>query len=433
MVGEPPDALARHIERAMSLLFTVSLVTALLPSQLPGRKIQSVVLVGDHVLASTRSGLFRSSVTDKRWLAVKFPQDSVGAVTFATRVSSGANVYAFVPLLFGRHENVWNVQKFDPVYPAKPGLYKSIDSGLNWKHINSTYTYAQLYHFGNVLYAIPEAANKPGEQGVLVSKDSGTTWSALPNVKGGLASIFPDPDHPDLVCLRVHGIRGYVWQAQDANYTWKVHSESNWKAKRPISEQFESGFEYGVTLGYGYMLDATLENYFEHEFGLDTSIPGLQLSTGQTSYTFSRKGPKKVQIDVAYLTTQLSTSLLDNPSTSDFWSVSMLKPNGEMWAGSAKPLEGSQYGSMSSEMRHAFGAEYRRSNKLQDLPMSAGEHYTRMLDLNELGDFKVPGVYKVKIRYDNSWAATTSFLNDSNRDKFHGFFTTKTFTVTITD
>src|SRR5690606_21787032 len=123
-------------------------------------------------------------------------------------------------------------------------------------------------HPNDSLFAVTNAMNIEGPPRLFLSTDLGKEWREISEgLFGQVSSIFLDPDHPDQVCLRVNSLRGCVLQAEDQKYRWRGTIEWNWHPER-----FASTFRETYSGSPYYMLPASMENYFDYDFGNQTQI-----------------------------------------------------------------------------------------------------------------------------------------------------------------
>jgi hypothetical protein len=418
--------MAATLLAAMVLSLSTSQANAAKPAPAADEaRIESLVIIGKQVLASTRQGVFRAAVDEKRWEPIKFPDRGNMPVIFEERDGTDDAVYGFVPRVYYPPDHSGEIR------PKKPGLYRSIDCGNTWSYLGDAKPYRRLFHVDKDLYAIVENSYINGT--VMVSHDRGATWGDLTNRESRACTVFRDPDHPGLVCLIQEGIRAMYLQADDASYKWKEYRSPHWFERQPPEVQFEPDANFGISLGYFYNVWATLGNYFNLSFGVRTSLAGFQLKQDRQEYSFARSSDKRIKVTLTFIDPKQKSILVENRVAPDFWSASLLTPDRKISFRSKKWLTEVKYDRLDQRGRLATGTKYRQSHVLSPITMKEGDHYDRELDLDELGDFNQIGSYRVYITYSNSWIAETNIFKPAEVNEFLGFVVSKTFTVKVTE
>jgi len=310
--------------------------------------LRSVLVRKNYVFASNIHGLFRASKSDKKWVALPIPSSMPPKGYFAKQPCGVTPIF-----YYAGNWMAWNMPDAEKkVF----GLYVSQDNGQHWQLVSKDYDFRKMFlHPDGTLYAIvamekkigPEKAKKTAgvwlsdqadEEGnktisfnrILMSIDSGRSWRDISSGIGRgftLASIFQDPDHPELVCLNGGDIRAYVLQATDKNYKWQTTRHWDWWKTRETEEEF---FRGAYSSGDGrYLHFATLSNYFDYPFDSRTTIRGLRITTDWESYTFTDSNEVAVRVEVSYIREESQVKFLDLDNQLDFWGMKRILPNGE--------------------------------------------------------------------------------------------------------
>jgi hypothetical protein len=262
----PPSRPTRASQVLLSGLLLMSLSCAKQDaSKAPGPSselLYSVLVRPDAVFATSPKGLFRASAGTRKWVEVQLGDDVPRCGYLAGRAVAGSAVYYYAPRTIA-----WNL----PSEAKKTfGLYRSADNGTKWELLTSEYDFFQVYvHEDDVIYGITELFSRDKTNNatvpapILMSTDGGKNWRDIRGGTRGLEFqwIFPDPDHKDLICVQAWGLRGYILQANDTNYTWAVKSEYDWwQQHQTNAPSLDAAGSYGLA-GYGGIL--TLANYFD--------------------------------------------------------------------------------------------------------------------------------------------------------------------------
>lgn len=422
-----------------------------LPEVATKEPLRSIRVDKEWVLASNSSGIYASQVAEKRWRKISLPHSMPADGYFVQPQTATSTVYYYV--------YNYNRQKTDEF---RYGLYRSEDKGENWKLASDRYLFSEVYqHTDGVLYAIvsqveeiqpdknernSEEGNKTGAQFVhpnriLQSADSGTHWFDITNtISSGyyLSTIFPDPDHPDLICVRGNSIRGYVFQATDSHYQWKSTREGDWKKDHPSKERFKRTASWtkmcdGTTTS-SYTFPATLEYYFDYPFHnttLDiffeylspntTYIPAFYLKTSQNHYQFKVGETIQIPIELRFLCEEFGITIVDEPDDAGFWALKIITPSGQMETIPSWFSKEVHY----SRNRDETIQNIRSNALLVDIALSAEESYSRKIDISRLIDFLEAGTYEIQLIYENFW------LFRSEKDEWGGSFYSNFFTIEL--
>jgi len=395
--------------------------------------LRSVLRRDKDVFASNTAGLYRAELPGKTWKQLPLPDSMPVNGYFADQPINSNLVLYYAP------EEI--TTKTTDTKTTVNGLYMSRDDGRTWKLISSNNDYSRVFlHSNGALFAVIDAYNFKGPARVLMSKDLGESWRDITGkIFGEIYAIFADPDHPELICLGGSDMRGYIFQATDENYEWKATRELEWWPKHQTEEGFLSrGYSTTTTL---YMLQATLLNYFAHDFGQRVTLPGFDIAPQERAYEFSKAQAKVIQVSIPFLTEphvmkalekELQKSgrqrrstkiiLIDQKDGLGLWGLKVVSPDGKQ-TDIQPSISKSVY---ESKDREAIKQQLRETGGFQAHEIPYGEPYKRLIDLSKLYDFTGPGLYKVQLVYDSMWLA------DPGQDEWPGSFTSQVFTVTIT-
>jgi len=393
-------------------------------TNLANEKIASLLVLQDEVLASTADGVYRASLRDKKWWRVGDPDVSHVPIQFAVQPKPRGRIFGFVP-------RTYYPTDFDGhsgrLKAKAPGLYASDDKGLSWSLRNDREDFVTLLQVADKLFATVREKEGAMNNRVMVSENDGADWKDLTDPPSRASSIFPDPDHPGLICLSEEGIRLVIYQADDSNYKWRRLGPL--QLRGGLHSDFIGVSSYGVTLGIAYQAFATLANYFKLGFGQQTSLPGLRLMPQHDSFTFSKSATKRIQIQVQFVAEGQKTLFLDSPKTLDCWALSVQNPDGKVVI---SPFPGEKAVNYDHGDRQAGAKRYRESNDVSKLLIEPGQSFRRLIDLDEMGDFSEIGKYRISVRYNDSWLATTNNWVNTPVSDFMGLFGSQAFDVTIT-
>jgi len=190
------------------------------------------------------------------------------------------------------------------------------------------------------------------------------------------------------------------------------------------------------------MLQATLLNYFAHDFGKGMTLPGFEIAPQRSAYEFGKNQARVIQVSVPFLPEPVAAEdmeksgqglwkvyypppaiiLLDQKSGLDLWGMNVISPDGKRTHIQPR-VSKSVY---ESKDRERTKQQLRETGGLQTQEITRDKPYKRTIDLSQLYDFSVPGAYKVQIVYESLW------LEDPVQGEWLGSFSSQVFTVTIT-
>lgn len=380
-------------------------------SEIDHAPLVAVTRLKSEIFASNRFGLFQCNDVSKQWTRLHTPAEMPAGGRFGTNHADETLLVYYISL-YGAPER--DEYQF--------GIYVSNDQGTSWDLVSEHphYRYVLLTTSG-VLFAI--ANNK-----VLESHDMGKTWREIYSDSMTVFSIFEDPDHPDLVCLRGYGLRGYVLQASDDRYAWNKIREGTWYEKHPLPFFRQ---RYFVTHGGLHHLPATLSNYFQYDFSNQIDIPSFELTTGVRRISVSQNA-KSIRVpatirfhsrnDVAKQKETIVT-LIDSLTSCGAWRI-CVEHNGEQISKSAPVIENlrHQVKDRDAKRKQILGEDHWKS-----IELSPSKEYHREIDLSQLFEFRDPGTYKVQLIFDNSWQS------GPQASHWCGSFASSVFEVVVTD
>ena len=258
----------RHVAFALSVAIP-GVVSAAQPEAIThwNAPFVSVLRQKTDVFASNKVGVFRANLESRQWHKLDLPVSMPLGGRFAKVPTESAMI---LYVASGRFDGSASEGTY--------GVYSSRDAGETWSLLSENDDYGAVLLLPNgSLFAVTNPGNFNGPSRVHVSRDMGKTWQDITGESfGGVFDIFPDPDHPNQVCLKLSSIREYILQADDERYLWKGTRAWGWHAELfRTTEFFERGYSTQTT---GYMLGATLNNYFQYDFGDCAAIPSFDLS-----------------------------------------------------------------------------------------------------------------------------------------------------------
>ena len=258
-----------------------------------------------------------------------------------------------------------------------------------------------------------------------MSDNKGITWKDISgDTRLGmrLYGFFQDPDHPDLVCVSGNQTRGYILQANDKNYRWNEIREDQWYMSRETDDSFMSRGLYSSGSTF-YTDQATLSNYFTHPFNGQIEIPAFRLAADRGAYQFKKGGPMAIQATVSFICRKPDVKFIDLEDSSGLWSVGMIPPNGKReWLTSRAFERSIQALPIGKQV-----ASFRSSHTVHAYIIGGEQTFQRAIDLRDFGDFSEPGVYRIRLGYDNGVAA------DQDQNEWIGGFGSQEVKVTITE
>ncbi len=397
-----------------------------LPRDEARKTLTSISKREKYVFASTADSLFRAPLATKRWEKLKIPPHMPPDGKFAAQPGNSS-----VVIYVATKSQLPNQ---GPRPGSRYGLYLSRDDGLTWELGSERNDFgAALLHSSGALFAVTGCDGINTGDRVLRSVDMGKTWRNITHgAQAQLMSLEPDPDHPGLV--RIHGwaIRGLLFTADDENYRWRVsHEWERAPGRRPSEEFFARGGSSSTTF---YMYEATLSNYFRHDFGNQTSVHALEVVPLKTRFEFARGAPVVVPIRVVFLSdeehadpkaTGPIVKLADQPDSTAFWGLRVESTREQI----AKYPSGRDVVTMTIETT-PDGKTTTRTSQPPRIPyevfnLSPSTPYKRYLDLGRLHDFSKPGEYRVQVLYSSGGHP------DREKDEWDGSFDSPVFTVVV--
>lgn len=380
----------------------------------PPVPLQSVLRREQDVFASSPAGLFRASLADKTWQRLALPPSMPVDGAFAAEPSAAKTIWYYTPLRAAKL-----------AAGKKRGLYRSSDDGLTWHLVSSQFVFHDVFlHDNGKLFALAAPIGNPLRTFlpslVLMSEDEGKHWRSIGGKFCGFFDIFADPDHPNLICVLVAGIRGYVLQAEDESYQWKETREVEWRRERPLTEDafFSTSYSAGNFL---YLFPATLSNYFAYDFSNRAGLPGFDLKSAQNAFVFGPRDAVVIPITVRFLPKKAMVALLDTIDGQGLWGLKIVDPDAKQVV---VPAPASAL-ALASKNWDRSSATYRDKHAIKSVILDAAHPYLRDVDLSKLYAFTRPGTYKMQIVYDNTGAAY------HRPTEWQGRFSSSAFTVTV--
>jgi hypothetical protein len=382
-----------------------------------GLPLRSVVQREADVFASTIAGLYRAELATQRWEQLAMPAEMPPGGSFGDMPEDSE-----VLLYFASHLNTHEAIGRDKRY--RYGLYLSKDDGQTWDLISEHSSYGPvLLHPNGSIFVVTDQLGRQREGRLLLSKDIGRTWRDISDgLFGQIGHIFPDPDHPDLICVNVNSIRDYILQAEDDRFEWQATREWDWKPERfETTELFHPRY-WGSP---NYMLHASLENYFEHDFGNRVHLPAIDLAPDQARFEFEEGEAIVVPVTIRFLRNDAVTEyyrrqweqqrdeglehrewtpavveLVDHADVVDLWGI-RVEHNGQRIARTTPALAAVT----ESDNPKATRQELRERTRWRTIRLRPHESYRRTLDLGTLFDFSGPGEYRVQLSYSGQQVA----------------------------
>lgn len=400
--------------------------------------IQSLYVRDKDVFASTREGVYKALKSEKQWEKLPIPESMPTGGKFAVQPKpSDIILYMGTKIVIG---GVPDAEK--KVF----GLYRSADSGRHWNLISKGYDFRHVYlHPNGTIYAvvekafeIPAGASTNGawvEESdstdgpaharrdlILMSKDNGKNWRDITGsipVGETIYNIFPDPDHPDLVCLSTNCIRSYVRQSEDENYSWKSERVWVWAEQHETDETFFRRGCGSQTIAYAFY--ATLNNYFAKGAPEVTGSSAFDIVPEKSVYRLSATEPKIINITVKFLPEDHKVILADFSDSTDMWSIKVVGQGGKRVVARAAAAKAV----LDAEDHDAAGAELRKDPRFSTFVVDAMHSHNRSIDIGKLYNFSRPGKYRVQIIYSSMGIA------DKDKGQWPGYFTGQVFTVVV--
>ena len=378
------------------LIFTVALLPLPSRAQFRADTVLSVRRVNDVVFASTRTGLFQSTVPQQKWTAVKLPKGVLPGGCLNAGDPGVTKIYYSPPATALTDRSNRCAIGF--------GLWMSADSGKLWKKVDATHWFKSvLAREDGVLYAsarVPtDKSNVVAELEIygglaLVSADGGKTWVDISAIGTDpiplvtfLSSCSKNPAH---VCAGGMGARGYNMEYAPESKKWTVTPSfvAATDANDSSAEEYlAAGGMSSSTSECCYLQQATLENYYSLGFADVLERLAVTLQAEKKSYEFSRgAGPKIVDVSLSLLPGVQGTSaiaVLDLDDTEICWGLRYVDPAGAKRE--AAPLITRLN---SPALGHAHLVE-------------VAKPYRRQIDLEELERLRKPGLYRMVLVFDN--------------------------------
>ncbi len=402
--------------------------------------ILSVHVHGDWVFASTPEGIYRASVREKKWVRLPSPRTFPHVVFFAAQPADLPVIYCYSPVPRNGSNDLY------PTTGKTLGLYRFDVRGEKWELLSSKYEFTDVcVKDGKTVYALVDILQTDKETGqpylaprILVSEDSAGRWKDVSNWDGPFfrdTTIFPDPDHKDLVCLHGHGHGDWVLQASDKRYKWTCVRYQEWEARHPLASDF---FATDCCLLY----NAKLSNYFGFPFGGSAAVSSFQVTVGGLR-KFKRHEPIPLTVSTEFLFEDAGESgwaggdpregvkLVDTEHGHLVWGLRRVLPDGTreiVEVAGAEPPDWAPHRALPDGMRETIPAEKAVRPGPGELKVHHLTHrqcYKRSLDVSEICDFSRPGTYRVQLIYENGWIAS------ERKGEWPGRFRSPVFEVTI--
>jgi hypothetical protein len=380
-------------------------------------RLFAVAHVGDYIVAVNSNGFYRAQVSTKNWERLSVPHGMSVQGQFAVSEANSNMVY------------FWPDSPFD----AKGRLYVSSDAGTKWTLVSDDYGFTSVFqNRDGRLYAVIWKEDGRSKQGVysrlIMSENGGKSWKDISqNIFGDLYNIFPDPKHPNRVCVYGNSIRGYIFESTDDNYSsWADTVEWNWRRDSKTDDEFlQGGYGSGNTL---YMLNARLSNYFDYDFDSAAQIPAFEISIDTNHLVFGLEDKIKIPVTIKFREPGITVKLPDTTNGEEMWSIQMIAPSGERIRSGAKM---NRIGEADTE---ALRQQYRALPDFKIAEVSVTNSYSRTIALFHLSDFSKPGEYRFRLWYSSSgwaWERNEHEGHTIKTDVWDGNFCSPIFTLTI--
>jgi hypothetical protein len=366
--------------------------------------IDSAVVDGDTVLASTAAGLFRASAKDKIWHRMEAAKALPPGGIFIRRGDSG----------FLDYYKPWSAVAGGG---GDAALFASRDMGATWKQLPlpSGHRFTEFYtDAGGTFYACEPALAAGTNQGrVCVSNDGGSAWTDITaNLPAGcdFYGFFRAGDNQGPLC--VQGRVNVTMQP----VAFQLEADGQWKERKigdlphlPEGEDF-GGFTGSRNCPYSFYIPATLANFFALPFlksGNDLRVYAAQIVTTQSSYTFRKDGPKVIPVKVALLWNHPQGRFYDTKDETVFWGWAPVVPPlakgfepRVMALGTPPGQPGAQTASPPDHDKKA--AAYLADPDLKSIDLDPEHPYGRDIDLAKMGDWSKPGSYKLQLYHEDA-------------------------------
>ncbi|WP_254508580.1 WD40/YVTN/BNR-like repeat-containing protein [Anatilimnocola floriformis] len=396
-------------------------------------RLDEVLRRKTDVLVTSSAGIFWSNLEEKKWQKRTLPAQMPIGGKFGVVPTDSEQILYYSPRWHKLTEG------------QRAGIYGSTDAGQTWQLLSEGGEYGPVAMLENgSLFAVTNAEQINRQPSIAVSRDLGKTWRDISgNLSGRVHGLFPDPDHPGLICVETHCIRGYVEQADDENYEWKSTISWHWHPERREKVSFGRPYSTSSSNNPLYIFCATLRNYFDYDFIYGASTPAIDLSTGAERFTFRTGEVLAVPITIRFLQDlrndkmPIVEKLIDHPANLAAWGLrwefqgersykspgivaAMSRIRDEDSAARSKGLPGFR-----EEKQNALIAGLKGDRAWKTVEFSAMAPYRRMLEIGKLGDFAKPGEYRVQLDYQST------YLADRKDGPWIGSFSSPVFTVVI--
>jgi hypothetical protein len=393
--------------------------------------LQSVLRRKTCVFASNQFGIFRADLKTRKWIKFDLPDTMPTGGKFGDVPEKSKLLLYVVSDPRGRSSD-------NRIF----GIYVSHDDGGTWGLLSKHHDYGSVLMLADgALFAVTNPGGHTTSSSLKVSKDMGHTWRDISGKQlrtsfGMITGIFPDPDHRGLVCLNVNTGRRNIFQADDKRYLWRSFFYADWERTHP-RDFFDRRNSNGM------WIRATLNNYFQYDFGDRTIVAGMDLSPDNPRITVRQGGAVVVPFTLRFREDMAgrnwywkdrrakglqarkpvptNVKLLDNASNYGLWTVHV----------DFKGMRTVTRHKVSDLLRQARDRDTVRKNILSDtawkeVQLSQSKPYHRKFDLGRLYDFKRPGTYKVQLNY------YPGRLADRRGGHWTGSFSSRVFEVVVT-
>jgi len=396
-------------------------------------RLDQVLRRKSDVLVTSNAGIFWSNSELKEWEKRTLPAEMPTGGRFGVVPEGSAQILYYTVR--------WNKLTDG----QRPGIYGSTDAGLTWQLLSEGDDYGPVALLENgALFAVTNAMQLNRHAIVEVSRDMGKTWRDISGKSfGEIYRLFPDPDHPGLICVEANSIRGYILQADDESYDWKATRSWEWHPERREKVPFGRSYSTSAAQNPLYMFWATIRNYYEYDFIYGASSPAIDLRADGERFAFRAGDVIAVPITVRFLQdlrngkTPIVEKLIDHPSNLGVWGLrwefngersykspdivaSVYRIRDEDFATRIKGLPGFQ-----AEKKNALIEGLKNDPAWKTVEFSATAPYRRMLEIGKLGDLARPGEYRVQLDYEST------YLADRKEGQWVGSFSSPVFTVVI--
>ncbi len=359
-------------------------------------RIEAVLTGREHHYASTRNGLYRASVSADAWERVPIPESMPRGGSMTGNTDGEGDLYYYAV----RGYQPPRVQGDQPIPLPVPtqwiyGLYRKPTRNDAWELASRDGGFQHVLAFGGRVFAITASPTDPGTpRRILESTDRGSTWRALPATPAHADSpngLFPDPAHPDQVCVYADGLRRLILHAPDPTYQWEVEKPSAWAGRRKSGERiFLSPEEHrnGVPV-----IHATLGEFLRMPREVRPALnppllPGIWIELGPER-TF--RTDADVVLTVQFCTgpgfpAGSSREFVDVTDGIELWNLRRITPSRRA---EGFPTAGSSIAARQSPSWHSE-------------PLRPNDRRLRTLNLSRMAPFQEPGRHQIQISYDST-------------------------------